>query len=79
MLFIWHTFLTGKFSHQFENKDTPFWVEGIYDLAYELCYWVDVVVNQILTEPGLLVQWHCDFSPGCFKQLGVIVNSVIYI
>ena len=49
MPLICHTVLTGNFSRQFKNKDTSFRVEEVSDLAYELCYCVDIAVNQILT------------------------------
>ena len=52
----WNTVQNGLFTHPFENKDTLFRVEVVYDLAYEFCSCVDISVNQILTKFGYLVQ-----------------------
>ena len=64
---IFYTVLPGKFSHQFGNKDTIFWVEGVSDLAYELCYFFDISVNLIPTKLWHLVQLRCDFFLGISK------------
>ena len=56
-------------------KNSILWVKGVYDLAYELCYCVDMVVNHILTESGHLVQWHCDCFLGSFKWLWIIITQ----
>ena len=37
---VWHTVTPVQFPCQFENKYTTLWVEGVYNLDYELCYWV---------------------------------------
>ena len=36
-------------------------MEVVSDLTYEFCYFLDIVVNQIPTNSGYLVQWHCGF------------------
>ena len=54
MHLIWHTVLSGHFTHQFENTDTLFWVKGVSDLAYELCNCVDIEVNRNPKKPGHL-------------------------
>ena len=46
----------GQFPHPFENNDTIFLVEVFSDLAYELCYFVDIEVNHILEKYPNLVQ-----------------------
>ena len=52
----WNNVQHGRFSYQFENKDTIFQVEVLSDLAYELCSCVEILVNEILTKYGNLVQ-----------------------
>ena len=52
----WNTVNHGWFSHPFENKDTIYWVEIVFDLAYEFCYCAYIAVNHILTKSGKLVQ-----------------------
>ena len=49
-------------------------VEGDSDLAYELCYFVHIVVNQIPTKHGNLVQLHCICFSGCFKWPFIVIN-----
>ena len=56
MSVILHNVLHGKFCRQFENKDTTLQMEEVPDLSYELCYYVDIAVSNILTEPGSLLQ-----------------------
>ena len=34
-------------SHPFKNKDTLLWEKIVFDLAYEFCSCVDIVVDQI--------------------------------
>ena len=46
----------GLFPHKFENRDTIFWVEVVYDLAYELCSCVEISLNYIIIKYGHLVQ-----------------------
>ena len=76
---IWHNVPTGTFFSQFENKDNIFQMEGFFGLSYEFFYCVDISVNKILTEPGVLVQWNCGFSPGCFKWVILIINSEFFV
>ena len=64
--------------HPFENKDTLFRVEVVFDLSYELCYCVDISVNNIPTKPGHLVQWHYDYFSGSFKLLGTFINRSVW-
>ena len=54
MHLIWHTMLTVQFSRQFENKDTPFQVKGVSDLANELCYFFGNAMNKFITN---LANW----------------------
>ena len=54
---ICYTVLHRRFPRQFENKDTIFWVEGVSDLAYELCYCVGIAANRI---PKKQVTWFSD-------------------
>ena len=44
----WNTIQNGRFYHPFENKDTLFWFEVVYDLAYEFCSCVENAMNNIL-------------------------------
>ena len=69
--------LPGKFPHQFENKDTIFWLKGVSDLSYELCYFLNIEVIQILTKPGNLVQCHCDFF--VFLKDGALSSTEIFV
>ena len=52
MTVIWYTVLTGQFSRWFENKDNIFQVEVVSELDFEFCYFVNIVITQILAEPG---------------------------
>ena len=42
------------------KKYTPFHMEEVSDIKYELLHCVDIVVYHTPTEPGHLVQFHCD-------------------
>ena len=52
----WNTIQNGKFTCPFGNKYTIFRVEVVSDLAYEFCSCVGIVLKNILTKYGNLVQ-----------------------
>ena len=56
MYVIWNTVQHGNFPRPFEKKYIIFWVEGVSDLAYEVCSCVGIVVNHTPTQYGHLVQ-----------------------
>ena len=70
MLIIWHTVMTGKFCRKFENKDNLFQMEGVSDLSNELCYSVEIAVNNTLKEPGSFVKCCHDFFPWGVQTTG---------
>ena len=70
MPLIFHTLLPKNFPRQL-NKNTNFRMEGVSDLAYELCYWVKIQANYIITAPGRLVQCKCDCFPWVFRTDGI--------
>ena len=47
-----NTVQNGRFPHPFENKGNMFLVEVGFELAYEICSFVDIEVNQILKYMG---------------------------
>ena len=47
MYVIWHTVMPRSFYCTFETKYTPFYMEGVSNLAYEFCYCVDIAVDHI--------------------------------
>ena len=48
--------LRGMFPRQSENKDTVYQIEGVFEMSYELWYYVDTAVYQILTKTGHWLQ-----------------------
>ena len=51
----WNTVHHSLFPHPLK-ADTLFWVEVVSELTYEFFSCVDIVLNQILTKSGNLVQ-----------------------
>ena len=48
---IWHTVITGYSSHQYENKDTIFQIEGFMMMLLELKKYFGVDKNVQYSEP----------------------------
>ena len=45
-------------------------MEGVSNMSYDLCYFFDIEVNQILTEHGILVKYYHDCFPWVFQTCG---------
>ena len=66
MILIWHIVWSKKFLHNFENKDTPFHMEIVSMVLFELKDSVGIDVDWIQAEHGLLeyyykiITWHYD-------------------
>ena len=73
---IWHTVITGYSSHQYENKDTIFQIEGFMMMLLELKKYFGVDKNVQYSEPVQLLWLYQVFQGFCGYVLWVFQKNV---